>query len=99
MADRELRLRARHQVLNMYREEKLEQMLKVVTEFKRDNKVLKCLICVREEQELELSVIPEVSLEKNMRICLKIDREPEMDEVVIREQEVITRLRVLNVRS
>ena len=77
----------------------LEQMLRVVMEFKRDNKVLKCQICVREEQELELSVMPEVLLGKNMRIRLRIDREPEMDEVVIRDQEVVTRLRVLNIRS
>ena len=98
MADRELRLRARHQVLNMHREEKLEQTLKLVKEFKRDNKVLKCRIYVREEQELELSVTPEVLLWK-MRICLRIDREPDMDEVVIRGQKVITRLRVLKISS
>ena len=58
-------------------------MLRVVMEFKRDNKVLKCQICVREEQELELSVTPEVWFEKKMRIWLKIGRELERDEVVV----------------
>ena len=78
----------------------LEQMLRVVMEFKRGNKVLECQICVREEQELELSVTPEVWFEKQMRIWLKIGRELERDEVVIRDQTMVTtRQRVPIIRS
>ena len=69
MANRELCLRARHQVFNVnrdlpniigcIREKSLEQTLEWVKEYNRDKKVTMCRIYVLEEQELELSVMLE----------------------------------------